>query len=246
MQQDQSFLFLGVEDESAHLYLGNMQTFQKIDSVYFVGNPYKSNELSQWLKDWLYALSEKSTPKLYLAGERIDCERVLKKTGYPKNSYSIVKDAYSDQQAKEICSELRVLVRRETQKSLQKVLLEFKSAEHIQLTQKDIHEIASAAVQGRVEKLVVVDGVQIFGKIDRKTGSLKVHPFDLDHEDDDVLDDLAQIVLAHGGEVLVVASEDLPKGRPAIAILRAMDSEKAQFVGALPSLTPAPIRMRSV
>ena len=41
----------------------------------------------------------------------------------------------------------------------------------------------------------------------------------MDHEDDDILDDLAQIVLSQGGEVIVASKNEIPKGRPILAIL---------------------------
>jgi hypothetical protein len=41
----------------------------------------------------------------------------------------------------------------------------------------------------------------------------------MDHEDDDILDDLAQMVLALGGDVVVARPEEIPKGRTVLAIL---------------------------
>ncbi len=46
-----------------------------------------------------------------------------------------------------------------------------------------------------------------------------MHPRDLDHEDDDLLDDLAQIVMAKGGEVVVANEGEMSPATPALAIL---------------------------
>ncbi|MEZ4871955.1 MAG: hypothetical protein R2827_06875 [Bdellovibrionales bacterium] len=67
--------------------------------------------------------------------------------------------------------------------------------------------------------MIVSDGIQIFGKICKKTGGLSINPVHLDHEDDDLLDDLAQLVLAKGGRVVVASADQIPKGRPILAIL---------------------------
>lgn len=70
-----------------------------------------------------------------------------------------------------------------------------------------------------MRKLIVTDELSIFGKIDSKSGGISIHPFDLDHEDDCILDDLAQMVLSQGGEVVVASRDEIPKGRPILAIL---------------------------
>ncbi len=46
-----------------------------------------------------------------------------------------------------------------------------------------------------------------------------MHPIDLNHEDDCILDDLAQMVLSQGGEVVIAKRSEIPKGRPILAIL---------------------------
>ncbi len=87
------------------------------------------------------------------------------------------------------------------------------------MASKNIFQIARAVVRGQVRKLVIMEDISIFGKIDRKSGGLAIHPFDQDHEDDDILDDLAQMVLSQGGEVIVAPRDQIPKGRPILAIL---------------------------
>jgi len=68
-----------------------------------------------------------------------------------------------------------------------------------------IDDIAAAAVAGRVRRLWLDADRQIAGRIDRQSGrSLE------GAGDDDVLDALAEIVLARGGEVIPVAASALP------------------------------------
>jgi hypothetical protein len=97
------------------------------------------------------------------------------------------------------------------------------------LAQKNIFQIAKAAIQGRIRKLIVADEIRIFGKLDLKTGGMAIHPFDLDHEDDDILDDLAQTVLAQGGEVVLASRDEIPKGRPVLAILNHENRKESQL-----------------
>lgn len=107
--------------------------------------------------------------------------------------------------------------------------MEFYQAEDLNLANKNIFQIAKAAIKGKVRKLIIADGIKIFGKIDKKSGELFIHPAHLNHEDDDILDDLAQEVLIQGGEVVVASREEIPKGRPILAILELSDSELSKL-----------------
>ena len=99
---------------------------------------------------------------------------------------------------------------------------------------KNIFHISKAVARGEVRKLMIASGTTVFGKIDDKSGSLAIHPYDLDHEDDDILDDLAQAVIAQGGEVIVADDDQMPQHRIAMAILKSgptvrMDQETDQI-----------------
>jgi hypothetical protein len=98
-------------------------------------------------------------------------------------------------------------------------ILEFEEASELGLARKNLFQIAAAAVEGRVKKLIVAEETVIWGRLDRRTGGVLLHPVQMDHQDDDILDDLAEIVLSHGGEVVIAPADSMPKGRPVVAIL---------------------------
>lgn len=82
-----------------------------------------------------------------------------------------------------------------------------------------IFAIAQAAVEGRIDTLFVEDSRQIPGKIDELTG--KVVFDDLAMTDvNDLLDDVARIVLKHAGTVIVLPTNIMPTTTGAAAILR--------------------------
>ena len=110
-----------------------------------------------------------------------------------------------------------------SQSAVDAVLLEFEEADELGLARRNLFQIAHAAVEGRVKKLILAEDMVIWGKLDRKTGGILLNPFQMDHEDDDVLDDLAEVVISKGGEVLIVPMESMPKARPALAILNARE-----------------------
>jgi hypothetical protein len=80
--------------------------------------------------------------------------------------------------------------------------------------------VAEAAVSGRVRRLLVADGKPLFGRVDRTTGEVTLHAGQSGPQDDDVLDDLAEIVLARGGDVLVLDPSRMPDDLSAVATFR--------------------------
>lgn len=81
-------------------------------------------------------------------------------------------------------------------------------------------EVAKAAVRGRVHRLFVQRDRLLFGSLDPETGAIVLHGRQEGPSDDDVLDDVAEAVLARGGEVLEVGVDRMPNGSAAAALLR--------------------------
>ena len=83
----------------------------------------------------------------------------------------------------------------------------------------DLAKIAEAATQGRVGSLLVETERRIPGRLDQATGSVTLSG--LEHpEVDDLLDDLAELVLKKGGQVVVVPAVDMPVATGAAATFR--------------------------
>lgn len=82
-------------------------------------------------------------------------------------------------------------------------------------------EVAHAAVQGRIRRLLLGEGKRLFGRIEKGTGEVTLHGSQqVGPVDDDVLDDLAELVLARGGEILVVEQKRMPADAAAAATYR--------------------------
>lgn len=82
-----------------------------------------------------------------------------------------------------------------------------------------VFNIAHAATEGRIQTLFVEDNRQVPGKIDEETGNVIFD--DLSQPDiNDVLDDIARIVLRKGGTVIVLPTQYMPTSTGAAAILR--------------------------
>jgi hypothetical protein len=179
----------------------------------------KQDETFIWLNEWITELTKSTKPKLFLAGESSLIESLNRNLKYTNAVTTAVAPSFGQHNVIDICASVRKILKAESKNTIEKSLTEFRLAEEGNRAQKNIFQISKAVVQGRVRKLIVTDELNIFGKIDKKSGGISIHPCDLDHEDDDILDDLAQMVLSQGGEVIVASRDEIPKGRPILAIL---------------------------
>lgn len=97
---------------------------------------------------------------------------------------------------------------------------DFRKAQDRGLGSDVLTAVAEAAVAGRVRRLVVAGGKTLFGRVDRETGEVTLHAGQSGPQDDDVLDDLAETVLARGGEVFLLDAAKMPNEAAAVAIYR--------------------------
>jgi hypothetical protein len=83
----------------------------------------------------------------------------------------------------------------------------------------DLAQAVEAAAAGRVATLLAAADRQVPGRIDAATGAVQLDDL-ADPEVDDVLDDLAALVMKQGGELVVVPAERLPTGTGIAAVFR--------------------------
>lgn len=79
----------------------------------------------------------------------------------------------------------------------------------------DLIEVGRAAVTGRVATLLIESDRQIAGRLDSSTGQIETADLS-DPQVDDLLDDLGELVVKMGGQVVVVPKEQMP-GRTGLA-----------------------------
>lgn len=96
---------------------------------------------------------------------------------------------------------------------------EFQAACVRQMGTDDLSEIAKAAAEGRVGRLMIDAERRIAGKLDFTSNAIVAGSFQ-DGSTDDVLDDLCEAVLRRQGEVVVVPSETMPTKNGAAAVYR--------------------------
>jgi hypothetical protein len=93
---------------------------------------------------------------------------------------------------------------------------EFHAARQRGQAADDLADLAQAAVQSRVRTLLIDAAKEQKGRIDAATGAVDCGA----GAGDDVFDDLAELVLRRGGEVLMVPAEHMPTTTGAAGIFR--------------------------
>ncbi|MAV90962.1 MAG: hypothetical protein CL676_06040, partial [Bdellovibrionaceae bacterium] len=195
---DREFLVLGIEEDSVSLYSGtqsgrrHLATLDISTESQKFGN--KVDRFTHGINEWLSQIATSKKAPLFLAGSQDLVKEVVQKLKYPAAKIVILNSSFDRDESSEIFAEARQWLQAETRRSLEDALIEFQGAEKLKQAQKNIFQIAKAAVKGRISKLFVTEGIQIFGKLDSRTGGVSINPDHMDHEDDDLLDDLAQTV----------------------------------------------------
>ena len=247
IQSDRDFFLVGLDQETVHLYQGSQHTLKLIDTLslsreiaydtslssklnFWNSVSVKSQEIEEivlWLEDKLALYSKKSKPKLFFAGKKKSIDILGFELSYGNIAKYPLTYTFSAKNLSKITAEIRTVLTKDAESYLERSFLEFKYANNLDLTETNIFEIAKAAIQGRVKKLMIAGEVNVFGKLNPTNGDLVLHEGDRDHEDDCLLDDLAQTVLAKGGNVIVASKEELPGGHSILAITEAVDPERS-------------------
>ncbi len=102
---------------------------------------------------------------------------------------------------------------------LKKLADAFEEARSKGLGSDDMTHVAQAAAESRVESLLVEAERRIPGRLQPETGAISLSRAE-DPQVDDLLDDLAVLVLSRGGDVIVVPAADMPGTTGVAAIFR--------------------------
>jgi hypothetical protein len=120
---------------------------------------------------------------------------------------------------KEIQSEAWKIIETIKSSRMPNITETFTNAEADALGSSDLEAVAKAALENRVDTLYIEDEKSIPGKIDNETGKV-IFSNNLSLEHSDLLNDLAEIVLSHGGTVTVLSGEEMPSKTGVAAIYR--------------------------
>ncbi|NLY21207.1 MAG: hypothetical protein GXZ08_08000 [Tissierellia bacterium] len=142
---------------------------------------------------------------------RISKNPLLVKNGINK-SYEAMDD-------KDILEEIWTVLEPSFLEKTRVVVEKFNTAQANFNASSDIAQVAKAAVEGRISQIMIEADRIIPGKIDTETGVISTEEL-RNPQVDDVLDDLAEIVLSQKGEVVILTAHRMPGDTGCAAIFR--------------------------
>ncbi len=236
-QAKKRYFILGLEESIAHLYYVNGSDYIEVGSMSFVdlldnlgdASTFKSslsqaisdrrNEIMDSVNKWLQEHLLRNNIDLYVTGENHLRKRFLWRCTYSKAYEVEYFERFKAKMTGSVVNWIDGHNKKIQRADITKIKYDYKRAKNANKTISNIFEIAKSAASGEVGKLLIAKEKNIFGKLKKDCGSLVIHYSQLDHQDDDLLDDLAQLVLAKGGQVVILPEDEMPKNEPVIAIL---------------------------
>lgn len=102
---------------------------------------------------------------------------------------------------------------------LQGLVERFNVAKARDAAEEDLARVAEAAAAGRIATLLVDADRHVWGHLDRASGRIRLRESG-DPATDDLIDDIGELVIGSGGEVVVVPAERMPASSGVAAIYR--------------------------
>ncbi len=106
-------------------------------------------------------------------------------------------------------------------KNDEKILAHYQEMKPYGKVIEELNEITIAAIQGRIRNLIIASDRFLWGSLNKVTGKISKHiNKNIAFPEDDILDDLAEIVIARGGAITLMRHNDMPSDNEAIALLK--------------------------
>lgn len=103
---------------------------------------------------------------------------------------------------------------------------EFRIARHKRITLENLEDVARAAADGRIISLFIEKNVQLWGRFDQDAQPIFRREIRNREPVDCMLDDLAEQVIASGGDVYLLSPGEMPTRSPVAAIVKRASKSK--------------------
>lgn len=143
--------------------------------------------------------------------KRLSNNKYLLEKGISKSAESL--------NLEEIGKQARKIIEAINAEKIQKKIDSYNKAQAESRGSSDLKQVVQAAFEGRVDTILIQEDKIIPGKVDFSTG--KIITGDINDPDlADILDDLAELVLANSGRTIILAEDEMPSTTGVAAIYR--------------------------
>lgn len=219
MQIEKPFYLLHFGSYQARLFQGELSGLKELEAIEYKKAKSKDTSIA-YLERGISTLISHSHMPLILSGDPSDTETFKNLSPYKW----VLSDSINGVEAEK---EISVLHKKALQ--ILKPFLEHQEQVQIQKywaaklknqVSANLDEIIRLALKGEIKHLFINEKMNIWGQINYRSGQFVYHAKQIDAHDDDVLDDLAEIVMYHHGQVTVLPTHRMPDSQSAAAILR--------------------------
>lgn len=217
------FVVLGISDDGARFYEGTRDALEGIDRALLPAARTSAMDRGSWHRAVDASLCRylAATEKpVVLAGEHRDLEAFRAVSRYPHILDRTVECDLAQVQVTDLLEPVVAIVDAHRAAIESEAAVQYLAAFKAGHATDDLAAIGRAAVTGRVPLLVHRLGAHVWGVLDRTSGDVTVRRGPQRVGDADVVDDLCEVVLQHGGDVVEIARERMPCASPVGVIVR--------------------------
>jgi hypothetical protein len=217
------FVLLAIGERVARIYEGTPDALVRLDDVLPEGAP-PSSEREAWCRaiDAVVCRRLHDTEEpVVLAGEHETREAFRAVSNYPWIVDEGIECDLAQVHVRDLLAPARAIVQAHRADVEMEAAVQYLAAAQAGFATEDLAAVARAAVAGRVRLLLHRRGAHVWGKLDAGSGECAVRSGTPGTGDPDIIDDVCEIVLQHGGDVVEVAPERMPFGAPIGAVVTA-------------------------
>jgi hypothetical protein len=231
LQREKPFYLLHLNRDTATLFQGSLSEIRPVEKFNF--SKSKTIDFSLDLVERsVFRLIQRTNQPLIVSGD-------LQMTGVYKNlcQYKMlvsqmINEADLEPKLKDLHHECTRILGPYIEKIEDSLVKKYWSAKARGAVSSNFSEVVELALSGEVKHLFINEDLNIWGQIDyKRKGSFTWGSRQMNSQDDDLLDDLAELVLFHRGSVTVLPSAKMPESQAASAILRTRFGTEEQMKG---------------
>lgn len=219
LQREKPFFLLHLDRDNATLFQGSMSHLKPLEKFKF--NPSRSLDSAlDLVEKSVHRKIQKSQQPLILSGEDVLTENYRDLCQYRLLIETSIPEVSPDPKLKELHQSCTLILEPYLEQIENSLVKKYWTAKARGGVSSNLHEIVALALAGQVKHLFINETMNVWGKIDYRKGTFTYSSQQLDSHDDDILDDLAELVLFHRGSATVLPGAKMPDSQAASAILR--------------------------
>lgn len=234
LEREKPFFVIQVREPEILLFQGNFQGLNLLQRFDF-DSPERTQQILEGLDRTLFEFVRNTRlPVLIYAPQKLG-ERIHRKVRFRKLIVLPFQDISEKAGLTELHKHSVLALEPHHQKIESADIEKYWTAKMEGRTSGSLQEIVNLALDGKVKHLFINERMNVWGHINFYTGDLIYNRTQRDSMDDDILDDLAELVLYHNGKVTVLGGDRMPESHAAAAILSAPLKDSLQEQNSLES-----------